>query len=249
MIPFSVRGWSAWAHGIQSSDDWLRWASAPVAPRPGGAPELKFIPAMVRRRFSRLSKLALHVAFDATPPELLVDVCSVFASRHGESNACVALLSDIARQTPISPTSFSHSVHNTQGGLFSIAAGNGRISSSIAAEKNTFCAGLIEALGICERARPRPTLLVLADEPRPEMFSAFEDELPCAFALALLIESGVGSGAPGFRMEITGPCPMTSDSSPRLPQALEFLAWMLAGDRELVLPYGRRSWRFQRERL
>ena len=89
MITFSVRGWSAWAPGIQSSEDWASWARAPRVPALDGWPELKFIPAMQRRRFSRLSKLALQVAFDATPPELLADTCSVFASRHGESNACV----------------------------------------------------------------------------------------------------------------------------------------------------------------
>ena len=246
MITFSLRAWSAWAPGIASSADWTQWARAPHAPALEGSPELKFIPAMQRRRFSRLSRMALQVAFDATPPELLTDTCSVFASRHGESNACVALLADIARGAPLSPTAFSHSVHNTQGGLFSIAAGNGRSSSSIAATTDTFCAGLIEALGICERQKPSPTLLVVADEPRPEMFSEFEDEVPAAFALALLIDEGERAGAPIFRMELGEARATSASNAPRLPQALQFLAWMLASKEPLALASGKRSWIFQR---
>ncbi len=247
MISFSVRGWSAWAPGIQSSDDWLSWAESPVAPGLEGTPELKFIPAMVRRRFSRLSKMALQVAFDATPPEQLADVSTVFASRHGEANACVGLLTDIARQAPLSPTAFSHSVHNTQAGLFSIAANNGRISSSIAAGRDTFCAGLIEALGICERAPARPTLLVIADELPPEIFGEFQDEIPCSYALALMIEPGLVRGAHAFRIENTAAKLVPADTLPRLPQALEFLAWMLGDKRSLELSDERRCWRFERE--
>jgi len=245
VIDFSIAAWSAWAPGIPASEDWQEWARAPRAPALEGSPEMRFIPAMQRRRYSRLSRMALQVAFDATPPELQADVSSVFASRHGESNACVALLSDIARGVPISPTGFSHSVHNTQGGLFSIAAGNGKPSSSIAAGTDTFCAGLIEALGICERRRPGFTLLVVADEPRPEFLGGVDEEVPVAFALALLLDLGVSARAPSFRMALGEPREEIS-RGPRLPQALEFLAWMLAGQGPLGLHSGRRSWNFQR---
>ena len=250
MISFSVNGWSAWAPGLAGSDEWLKWARAPEVPALSGAPELKFIAAMTRRRFSRLSKMALQVAFDAAPPELLADVPTVFASRHGEANACVALLSDIARNMPLSPTAFSHSVHNTQGGLFSIAANNGRTSSAIAAMEHTFCAGLIEALAISERENSRPTLLVVADEPAPGMIRGATDELECPFALALLVEPTAGRAAPGIRMEFApgaAPVPASHGAAPQLPQALQFLAWMLAGRGALEFPHGAMSWRFQRD--
>jgi len=246
MITFSIRAWSAWAPGIQGSDAWLEWARAPRAPELSGSPELKFLPAMQRRRYSRLSRMALQVAFDATAPELLSTTSCVFASRHGEAQACVELLSDIARGMPISPTAFSHSVHNTQGGLFSIAAGNAATSSSIAAGPSTFTAGLIEALGVCERRRPEPTLLVVSDEPPPEMLRGPADELPAAYALALLVDEGAQGLAPTFRMELGPASAASAPSAPRLPQALEFLAWMLAGRGELRFPCGQSSWVFQR---
>jgi hypothetical protein len=244
MIRCGIRAWSAWAPGLATNDDWLQWAGSPSAPDVQGAPELKFVPAMVRRRFSRLSKMALQVAFDATPPELLADVGSVFASRHGEASACLLLLADIARGTPLSPTAFSHSVHNTQSGLFSITAGNGRAASAIAGGRHTFCAGLVEALGLCERHPGQPTLLVVADEPIPEAFRGFADEESCSYALALLIEPE-GGASTGFELDFAVAAPPAANA-PRLPQALEFLAWMLAGREALVLPFGSRGVRFTR---
>jgi len=246
VIDFSLRAWSAWAPGLHASEDWIGWARAPHAPPLEGSPELKFVPAMQRRRFSRLSRMALQVAFDATPPELLTSVCSVFASRHGESNACIALMTDIARGMPVSPTAFSHSVHNTQGGLFSIAAANGRPSSAIAAHTDTFCAGLIEALAMCERHRPSPTLLVVCDEPRPEMLRAVDDEVPATFALALLLDLDTRASAPAFRVQLRETRASENSGTPHLPQALEFLAWMLAGAAALELSFEGRSWNFQR---
>jgi hypothetical protein len=242
---FEVSAWSAWAPGLATRDEWLQWAREPVPPPRAGAPELKFVPAMVRRRFSRLSKIALQVAFDATPPELLTDVCSVFATRHGEANACVSLLSDIARGTPLSPTAFSHSVHNTQSGLFSISAGNGCTSSAIGAGRHTFAAGLIEALAVGRRNPGHPVLLVIADEPFPEVFQAFEDEHPCAFGLALLLEPS-SVARPRFTLEFPGSIPGPGASARELPQALRFLAWMLQGQGALELGLGGRSLRLSR---
>lgn len=228
MIRLGIRGWSAWAPGLSTRDEWLGWAANPFVPATEGAPELKFVPAMVRRRFSRLTKVALQVAFDALPPELAADVPSVFATRHGEANACVTLLSDIARGTPLSPTAFSHSVHNTQSGLFSITAQNGRTSTAIAGGRDTFAAGLIETLGMCERHGGGPVLLVVADEPMPSVFRAFADEPPCTFGLALLVELG-DALRPGFSVEVPAPPgAVTPGDTGELPQALRFLEWMLA---------------------
>ena len=52
------------------------------------------------------------------------EVRTVFASRHGSINESIDLIETVARSQPISPAKFSHTVHNAQAGLFSIAAGN-----------------------------------------------------------------------------------------------------------------------------
>ena len=49
---------------------------------------------------------------------------TVFASRHGSINESIELIECVARGQPLSPAKFSHTVHNAQAGLFSIAARN-----------------------------------------------------------------------------------------------------------------------------
>lgn len=236
MIRFGVRAWSAWAPNVQSQSQWRDWAAMPRPLELEGMPELAFVPALQRRRFSRLSRMALQVAFEATPPSMIGDVSTVFASRHGEATTCVALLSDIARELPLSPTAFSHSVHNAQAGLFSIQARNGRTSSSIAAMRDTFCAGLIEAFGVCERRPDAPTLLVQADEPRPAMFSEFEDEIPAVYAVALLITID-RDASPAFGFEIVDARAAAPSLTPRIPEALQFLAWVLGDETSLTFAH------------
>jgi hypothetical protein len=245
LIPFSIRAWSAWAPGVERADDWRRWAEKPFALSTDGTPQLASIPPMQRRRFSRVSRMALQVALDVLPPDGAQELSTVFASRHGEATASIALLQDIARELPLSPTTFSHSVHNTAAGLFSIATASAQASSSIAAVHDTFGCGLVEALGLCERRR-RPTLLVVADEPTVEIFGAFADEVPAAFALALLVDAGSVAGSERFGFELADPTPRASE--PALPHALAFLAWMLGSSDALALPGDRRSWNFQRLR-
>lgn len=242
MIGFTVLSWSAWSPGIASAEDWERWAGGPRELALEGAPLLASIAPMQRRRFSRLSKMALEAAFGACPREQLAEVSTVFVSRHGELGTCAALLSDIAHELPLSPTSFSHSVHNTQSGLYSIATGNAQPTSSIAGMRDGFCAGLAEAFGLCERRSDRRALLVVADEPMPEVFAGFADERPAAFALALWIEMGEDGVGPGFAVEMAAARAARSE----LPQALAFLGWMLGDEESLALAFGQQSWRFKR---
>lgn len=246
MIPFTIKSWSAWAPGVESAADWERFARDPVRLSLEGTPALAFIPAMQRRRLSRLSRMALHSAFAAGPRELLSEVSTVFASRHGESEVCIALLRDIARDLALSPTQFSHSVHNTQAGLFSIEARNACASTSIAAREDTFGAGLLEALGLCRRQRPRPCLLVAADEPRPRLFHDDADELPAAFGAAWVIEDGTRPTGMAFEMSIGKALVPEGTLEPRQTGALQFLVWMLGAEESLALHGRRCTWSFRR---
>lgn len=241
MIGFTVRDWAAWSPGITTKEAWRSWAAGPRELGCDGAPPLASVPPMQRRRFSRLSKMVLEVLHEACTPEELATLPSVFASRHGELTTCVALLSDIARELPLSPTAFSHSVHNAQAGLFSILHANGAPSSSISGMGAGFCAALAEALGICERAGGR-AVLVVADEPMPKEFEAFADEQRCAYALALSIELGTDADGLALGLEPGAAPKIRSD----LPQPLEFLTWMLGEERELDLSVGKAGWRLLR---
>ena len=130
---FRIEQWRAWAPGLDSAADWHAWQQAPFAPRDSGEqPDVSFLPALQRRRLSRLARMAFHVAWplaDAAGPLPLV-----FASRHGETPRTLAILSDLAHDEPLSPTQFSLSVHNAIIGLWSIQRGDTSEMTALAAE-------------------------------------------------------------------------------------------------------------------
>ena len=130
----TIDGWSAWSPGIETRAAWEAWSRAPAPLAHEGAPNIAFIPPAVRRRCTRLTKMMLRAAFDACGEALRSDVRTVFASRHGAIHVAVDILASITSGEPVSPMKFSHSVHNAQAGLYSIAAGNRCASSSLAGE-------------------------------------------------------------------------------------------------------------------
>ena len=103
-----------------------------------GTPDARFLPPMLRRRCTPLTKAMLHVAFAACPEDLRGAVRTVFASRHGELRESFPLFELVVSGQPLSPTRFTHTVHNAQAAMYSIAAGNRRASSALAGERDTF---------------------------------------------------------------------------------------------------------------
>jgi len=197
VIPVHLRKWTAWAPGIDDAQAWLGWCAAPREVAADGRPEAGFLPALLRRRCSALTRIMLTVAFECCGEDERAQVGSVFASRHGNINESIELLERLALRLPLSPTRFSHSVHNAQAGLFSIAAGNRRASSSIAAEAETFGCAFLEALSFLERRPEIPVLLVMADVPLADVFAKLIDEPAASYGLGLLL----ASDGPGTRLD------------------------------------------------
>lgn len=235
----SVARWAAWAPGLATSEQWDRWCREPGPLGVEGGPPVTFLSPLLRRRCSRLSRMALEVAFECGSREELAGVTTVFASRHGDTATNVPLLQCLARGQPLSPTRFSHSVHNAPAGLFSIAAGNRLSSTSLAAAQATFVCGFLEAMLMLRRGEGRPVLLVTADEPVPPPFAAFRDEPLAAYALALLLVPG---GGVVFRPATVG------EEVQRLewPEALEFLRWLRLGGPSVTLGAGANEWTWSR---
>ena len=236
MIPVHLRKWAAWAPGHEDAQAWHGWCAAPRSLAAEGRPEASFLPALLRRRCSSLTRIMLTVAFECCGEDERAQVGSVFASRHGNINESIELLERLALEQPLSPTRFSHSVHNAQAGLFSIAAGNRRASSSIAAEAETFGCGFLEALTFLERAPESPVLLVMADVPLSAAFAGLVNEPPASYGLAMLL----ASEGPGRRLDFG----ITTAGKPapggRWPDALEFLRWLASPEPRLALGGGAR---------
>lgn len=223
MIPFDLVRWSAWAPGLEERAAWVEWAAHPTLPKLDGAPEVRFVPAMARRRLTRIAKMTAQTAFDVATPEELRELPMVFASRHCEIGASARILRDIAADLPLSPTAFSHSVHNAPIGQLSILTGNRRPAVSVAARNATFATGLIEALALSRRLRGAVVLASFADEPLPPEFHSFSDEPDFACSMAMLVSAG-GPRVPGaLRMNLHfEPKALRAE----WPDVLRFLAWI-----------------------
>ncbi|GIU33436.1 beta-ketoacyl synthase chain length factor [Shewanella schlegeliana] len=184
-LKFSILSWGAWSPQYQQANEWLSWPTiaSDDSALQSAVPKLAHVPAMQRRRLSKLTKIILEAASQCTPPE---QCRSIFASQHGEINRTIGLLKDIVVESPLSPTGFSQSVHNTASGIFSILTGNQAASTSIAAGKNSFSQAFIEAYGQLH-ADPQPLLLAYADEPVPQVYRQYSSEPEWPISVAFML--------------------------------------------------------------
>ena len=165
------------------------------------------IPAMQRRRLSRLAKLALNSAMQTLATQHADYI--VWVSQYGDEAKTLNILADVLSEQTPSPTQFSTSVHNAISGLYSILCQDATPATSLAGSWND---GLIEAYAwLKTRPEACQVLLVYYDEALPEMY--IEHQPFSAFAMAAMI-----SLAPANLM-LT---PMQMDSTPAYQQALAF---------------------------
>jgi hypothetical protein len=242
-----LRRWQAWAPqdgaaALHAEAEWREWAKAPRRVGTEGQPDVPFLPAGVRRRATRLTRVMLRVAFDCSEGEDRSALRTVFASRHGAIHIAVKILASIAKGELVSPLQFSHSVHNAQAGLLSIATGNRNASSSVAAGEETFGHGFLEALLHLERSPGTPVLLVVGDEPLPDNLSHLIDEPPATYGLALLLANDGDGASLDFELG--------SNHAPRKqrdwPDALEFVRFLASDADALTLESGRHRWSWRR---
>jgi hypothetical protein len=276
-IRFSVAAHAAWAPGRETAAAWLAWAGV----TPGTAnstaagnnePTLPAMPAMLRRRASPTGKMALQAAYAALEAldlhradasddvSMQHDIPTIFCSRHGECGRSAELLSDLARQLPLSPTAFSLSVHNATGGLFSIARRDHGNSLALAAGRSSVEHGAIEACGLLADGAPA-VLLVVTDGPLPPVYREFADCDEQAFGWAWLLRAATdpGTGAGGdlnivsLRWSACADDTANNSDTERDPQptaepgALQIMRFFLRGDASLQRHAERRLWTWSRD--
>ncbi|HSC83412.1 MAG TPA: beta-ketoacyl synthase chain length factor, partial [Pseudomonas sp.] len=167
MTHFNIDSWRAWAPGLDSTDDWQAWQQAPVRLADDGQqPDVSFLPALQRRRLSRLARMAFHVAWPLAEGRGSLPL--VFVSRHGETSRNLAILDDLARDEALSPTQFSLSVHNAIIGLWSILRGDTSEMTALAAAGDGLEQALLEAGTLLGEGAPA-VLLIVAEESPPEL--------------------------------------------------------------------------------
>lgn len=171
---------------------------------------IEHIPAMQRRRLSRLAKLALNSAMQTLDTHDVDYI--VWVSQYGDEAKTLNILEDVLREQTPSPTQFSTSVHNAISGLYSILCRDATPATSLAGSWND---GLIEAYAwLKTMPEAGQVLLVYYDEALPDIY--IEHQPFAAFAMAAMI-----SLAPANLM-LT---PKHTDSTPAYQQALAFNAF------------------------
>ncbi|HHY6928922.1 beta-ketoacyl synthase chain length factor [Burkholderia ambifaria] len=174
-----------------------RWTSISTA----GVPGVEALDPMVRRRLSRLSRLALQAAYDCAGAENPVRM--VFASRHGELTRTTGILSDIGAAEPVSPTAFSLSVLNAVTGIFGIARRDRSPATAIAAGHETLGYALLEAFSQYDTSPASPVLLVHAHEPADAVYGDVDDD-PESVGLAVLLDADEPVGYLTCEMAVDG---------------------------------------------
>ena len=211
IISFNIETWCAKSKGLHTHADWLSWAHTGQWPVEGVL-EVDRIPAMMRRRMSSLSKLAVQCAIELMEHPSIDYI--VFSSRHGELLRSSELIKDIINGDDASPMAFSQSVHNTAAGLTTIATKQPIPVTSIAASSNTFHSAMIEAWSYLEEHPTHRVLLVDFDEPVPDIYQQYEDKQFCSYSLGLVLTHGDS---------LAFPLLSSSHTHNDLPQALCFL--------------------------
>lgn len=185
---FRIDQWRAWAPGLESTDDWLAWSKAPERLHDTGEqPDVSFLPALQRRRLSRLARMVFQVAWPLAEGHSALPL--VFASRHGETPRSLAILQNLAVAEPLSPTQFSLSVHNAIIGQWSILRGDTSEMTALAGEGDGLEMAMLEAATLLADGAPA-VLLVIGEEAQPELYAPFIDDVPFPYALALLLVPG-----------------------------------------------------------
>ena len=193
LLAFTVHSWSAWS-GLNGGCDMIG-ASSTVGRTVTSPP-----PPLLRRRVGALGQHALRLAWNSPCP---TETRFVASSRHGDFRRSLGILESIISGDGVSPAEFTLSVHHALIGLMSIARGNRRGHTAVAAGPESFCFGFLEALCCLAETPAEPVLLIHYDAPLPEPFARFDDEPAPAIALVLALTCCDRGDAMALAMEPT----------------------------------------------
>lgn len=241
-LSFSIAAHAAWAPGIETPEAWLAWAKQPFVIAGDSEPGVKQMPPMLRRRAGALGKMALEVAYQCLDGRK--DVPAIFCSRHGEVARAYELLSDLANDVALSPTTFGLAVHNASAGLFSIARADQANHLALAAGASSVEHAVIEACGLLADGAPM-VLLVVYDTLLPAVFEKFQDcnEQPHAWAwLIVPADKGV---QPVMRLSWSAAEEVVDTQAmhaQKMPSSLQILQFQLSAALSMERISDRRRW-------
>lgn len=240
-----LRDWAAWAPQIHGKPRWLSWAASPSLPRGDDTPALTDVPALQRRRFSRLGRAVVQVAREVRAER---PAPMVFASRYGDVERALGALESLWAGEGISPAVFAGSVHNGIGAQLSIVEHNTENMCCVAGGAHSAAVGLIEAAALLADGAGE-VVLVCYDEPLPPPYDVLSEEPQALFAWAWRLAAADATENRQALLRLTCAAPElgAADAHPTtLPRSLQVLQWLLCGSDRLVQPAGNCRWIWSR---
>ena len=175
-------------------------------------PKFLIVPGRLRRFTSRVTQMHLEVAGDALtrasePPS---GVVAVFSTAMGELSTAIDLLDGIFTEHATSAARFTQSVHNTPSGLFSIATGNTKPSTTVVTGPSTFATAILEAALL---AQADTVLLTCADDAFPKVL---RENVGPSLAVAIVLSRDKKNALAKLTLELRD----SAASEPALPEHL-----------------------------
>lgn len=229
----NIKDWRAWCPAAVTVEQWRTLLSTPATIDLDAAlsPDVKAIPAMLRRRLNTMGKAAastlLPLIQQANNPAI------VYCSRHGEIRRTESVLQDIITDTPVSPTSFSLAVHNAMCGVLSI---NQKLTSNItatAAGDEPVVPTLLEAIGLLHSGTTQ-VICVWCDDIVPSAYTNYTQQPPIPYVVSVLLQLQSDDAMAAISLKSLGVCnepsnspPENSINPPLMPQAFSLLEQLL----------------------
>jgi len=247
-ISFNIAQWHAWAPGITDAESWQAWARTPYVPADlGQQPDVSFVPAMQRRRLTRLARMSFAAAWPLAQDKTQnnTQVPMIFGSRHGETPVTFSLLQSLAQHEALSPTQFGLSVHNAVAGQWSIQRADTAETCAVAADADILEHTIVEACGLLHEGAPA-VIAILAEDTPADFYRDQIDDIPFPFAVALRLTAGTDWTLSSAAAHAAEPTPGLTPT-PAFGHVLPWLRAMLQGAPTWTHDCPPRSWTWQRQ--
>jgi hypothetical protein len=238
---FCVEDWMAYGSGLAKPGDWTAQSNGIENPQKNTIQAPVNLPPMLRRRISTIGQRAFQASYALSEQRT---ARFVFCSRYGELDRTLRILHSLAIGEPISPADFSLSVHNALGGLLSIAWGNTAGHTAISAGADSFGYGLLEAVACLKDGSGDAVMLVYFDDFLPPPYDEVANGAETCVALAMLLKPPRDDRREfvlALEPRDRAAKPLTASA-----QSLDFIRFMLSGERERRSIGERTQWRWQR---
>lgn len=195
-----IRRWCLWQ--AQTTDQALLiTADAAGACRTEieGRPQLATIAPIQRRRLSPLARVVFETLSHCATPH--AQEVLVFSSVLGEIQRTQTMLEAIANETEVSPATFSLSVHNAIGGLWSQLQGIKAPMIALAPTTNSPVPALLEGAGVLLESTAQGVNIVCAAENQPAFYDPWISSPVGPSALALHLDASARDCALSLRLQ------------------------------------------------